>query len=129
MMPCSSMIAKLVEYPASDRFDVAHGPNLDAPRLGPGKLLRDPDRFVHVPGLDQIEASENLLGLAERSVGHASAAVSDAQGFRGRRAFEHLGLDEGSLAAELVGMRKAVAHHAVSLALGQGVEQGAVGID
>src|SRR6059036_3190582 len=66
--------------------DVLHRSNLDAAGLDPGELRRDADRLVHVLGLDQVEAREQLLGLGERSIDDGPPPVADAHLFGGRRA-------------------------------------------
>src|SRR5207244_1747177 len=55
--------------------------------------------------------------------------VADAHRFGGRRALEHLGIEQPSVLAQLVGMGEAVAHLRVELPRRESVQQGAVGVD
>src|SRR5260221_2448748 len=55
-------------------------PDLDAPQPRRGDLRRHLDRVVQVPGLDEIEPAELLLGLGEGAVGGGHLAVPDPHG-------------------------------------------------
>src|SRR3989441_13003611 len=57
------------------------------------------------------------------------AAVADADGFRRFGTFEHLALCETSIAAQLVGVREATAHHPIGFRLGQRVVERGVVVD
>src|SRR6266436_388361 len=107
----------------SDSLDVADGTNLDAARPSPGKLLRDLDGLIHVLRFDEIEASENLFGLTERTVGDFGTAAADANGLCRLGTFEHLAVGEPSIAAQLVGVCETPTHHPIGFGLGQRVVQ------
>ncbi len=115
--------------PPPNGLDVPHRSNLHAAGVGPGELRRDADRLVHVLGLDQVEAREHFLRLGKRSIHDRLTAVADAYRLGGRRALEHLGIEQLPVLAQLVGMREAVAHLGVELPLRERVEELFVGVD
>src|SRR5437773_2939035 len=61
-------------YPLANRSDVSHGANLDATGVRPRKFRRDPDRFLHVFGFDQVETAEDLFCFGKRSIENGLSA-------------------------------------------------------
>src|SRR5512147_742548 len=86
-------------------IDVLHRPHFDAAGPRPGKVRCDLERLVHVPGFDQIEAAQDLLGLRERSVVHRLATVTKADGLRRFWILEHPRVEETTFEAHLVALR------------------------
>src|SRR5689334_21316135 len=102
-------------YAAPHGPDIAHGANLDASGATPREQRGDADRLFHIPRLDQIEAPQHLLRLAERPVRLLRAAIANTQGLGRFGALQHLGLDQMSLPPELVSVCEAFAHHGIRL--------------
>src|SRR5207237_9512486 len=68
--------------------------DLDGPVARGGNARRDRDRLVAVLRLDEVIATELLLGLRERPVGGEGLAVAHADGGRGRGALQPLAAEE-----------------------------------
>src|SRR6266513_541768 len=110
-----------------DSLDVADGTNLDTAGASPGKLLRDLDGLIHVFRFDEIEASQDLFRLTERTIRDLGPAAADANGLCRLGTIEHLAVSEPSIAAQLVGVRETPTHHPIGFRLGQRVvERGVV---
>src|SRR6266545_1646062 len=67
-----------------------HRADLDRPELRARDLGRPLDRLVEVFDVEDVEAAELLLALRERTVGHLTVALADADGGGGRRGVEAL---------------------------------------
>src|ERR1041385_4050187 len=71
-------------------LNVLHRTNLDTAGACPGKLARYANGLGHVLRLDQIEATQDFLGLRVRTVYNVRTAFPNAHGLGGGRALEHL---------------------------------------
>src|SRR3546814_788213 len=95
------------DHPSSHCIHVAHWEHLDAGGARPRELRGDAHRFVHVVGLDQVEAAQDLLGLGERAVHYAGAATADAHRLCGVSVLQLLEADQLALGLQLVGVAQA----------------------
>src|SRR5581483_5193171 len=95
-------------------------PYLDAPETGGGDPRGDLDGVVQVPGLDQVEPAQLLLGLGEGAVGGGQLAVSDPDGGGARDRLERLAPEIVTAPADRVGEGEVLAHQRVPLVGGHG---------
>src|SRR6185437_7594755 len=121
----SSHRADLLPY---DR-KVSYRTNLDATGPRPGKGRSDPDGFVHVVRLDQIEPRDDLLRFGERSIVNGLLPVTDAHRLCRRRRPEDLGVEQPALLTQVISMLDTTPHRLAELPRGQLVDQGFVAID
>src|SRR6185437_7230647 len=121
----SSHRADLLPY---DR-KVSYRTNLDAAGPRPGKGRSDPDGFVHVVRLDEIEPRDDLLRFGERSIVNGLLPVADAHRLCRRRRPEDLGVEQPALLTQVISMLDATPHRLAELPRGQLVDQGFVTVD
>ena len=68
-----------------------------------GILDADLDRLVQVPGLDQVEAAQLLLGLGERAVGGGHLAVAHPDGRGGLRRLQRVAAEVVAALLDVLG--------------------------
>ena len=97
-------------------------PHLDTPKARRRPPRRDLDGLIQVPGIDQEEPTQLLLGLGEEAVGHRLLAASNPHGAGGLNALECVRDDQVTALPQGLDIGQSLAPEGVPLALGQGVE-------
>src|SRR4029453_5417668 len=76
-------------------------PHLDASQLRQRTVRRDLHCFVQVPGIDEDESAQVLLGLGEGPVRYRNPTVPNPNGHRGARGLERVRDDAVAASTQL----------------------------